>query len=214
MKNLSIIFAFLIFFASCGPSKQEQQAMLDQTKNEILDSILKLKQRADSLADAVKRLKDSTAQAEETHRAIEDSLNTNINSQRWIYKQKSDPNKSLVATLNSVDDSLTIQVLDYISNANHYGEIFFYCEKIKLYEGFFRGKNSIQIKVDNSPAREYVVVESGVDCVKIRNLYTYVSDIKYLLQHSTNFEICFPTTDGWKTYQFIPEDVLNLNNAQ
>ena len=93
-------------------------------------------------------------------------------------------------------------------------EINFYCDKIQLNSGLLRGKSSIQVKFDKSRAIEYVIVENGVDCAKIRNLYTYVQDFKNSLLKSKDFEICFPTSDGWKTYQFSPEKVLDFEDAK
>lgn len=210
MKNsLIIIFAAICFAVSCGLSAQEQQAMVEKAKSEVRDSIERAKRMADSIVQAKNDKRDSIAKEDEKRQAIEDSLNTNANSQRWVYEIRIGMNKTVIATLKSVDDSLLIKVTNGYDN-----DIFFYCDKIRLNIGFFRKKNTVQIKFNTSPAREYVVVESGVDCVKIRNLYSYVSDIKYSFQKSTDFEICFPTTDGWRTYQFSPEEVLNFENAQ
>lgn len=213
MKNsIIIIFAAICFAVSCGPSAQEQQAMVEKAKSEIRDSIERAKRMADSIVKSRNDKRDSIAKEEEKRQAIEDSLNTNVNSRRWVYVIKK--NNEKIASLRSVDDSLTIKVLYRPTSNGVHSDIFFYCDKIRLYAGFFRSKNSVQIKFNNSPAREYVVVENGIDCVKIRNLYSYVREIKYNFQKSTDFEICFPTSDGWKTYQFSPEEVLNFENVQ
>ncbi len=207
MDKCFIVLLLFLFYLSCGPSAQEQQAMQEKAKNEIRDSIARVKFIADSINQLNRQRMDSVVREENRQQKIEDSLNTNANSQRWVYEKRNDYQQTIVATLKSVDDSLTIKVLNN-------GDICFYCDKIRLYQGFFRKKNSIQAKFNKSRALEYVVVESGIDCVKIRNTYTYVSDFKNYLKRSNDFEICFPTTDGWKNYQFNPEEVLNFSNVQ
>ncbi|MBO7595764.1 MAG: hypothetical protein J6T70_01810 [Bacteroidales bacterium] len=213
-NSIIIIFAAICFAVSCGPSAQEQQAMVEKAKSEVRDSIEHAKRMADSIVKSRNDKRDSIAKEEEKRQAIEDSLNTNVNSRRWVYEKRNDPKQTIIATLKSEDDSLTIQVLDYLVNGMRGNEINFYCDKLHLNSGLFRGKSSIQVKFDKSRAIEYVIVENGVDCAKIRNLYTYVQDFKKSLLKSKDFEICFPTSDGWKTYQFSPEEVLNFENVQ
>ncbi|MBR4676579.1 MAG: hypothetical protein IKO99_01100 [Bacteroidales bacterium] len=200
--------AAILLVVSCGPSAQEQQAMLEKAKNEVRDSITRIKNRVDSLHQIELIKKDSVRKSEERRQVIEDSLNNNANSQKWIYEFRGTNER--IATLKSVDDSLTIKVLDRM----HYNDIYFYCDKIKLNDGFFRKKNIIQVKFNKSRAIEYVVVANGIDCVKLKNMYSYVHDFKKDLQNSCDFEICFPTTDGWKNYQFSPDSVLDFNKAQ
>ena len=85
-KKIRLILAAILLVVSCGPSAQEQQAMLEKAKNEVRDSITRIKNRVDSLHQIELIKKDSVRKSEERRQVIEDSLNNNANSQKWIYE--------------------------------------------------------------------------------------------------------------------------------
>lgn len=207
-----LLICISIFFYACSPSDKDQQAMLDNAKNNARDSIERIKRTVDSINREQKRLKDSANKAEEQIQHREDSLNNTPNSQRWIYEVKQSTQEIRVGTLNSSDNKLTVKVMDKKANYGHTYEIYFYCDNIKLTAGLFRGKSTLQLKINGGRSIEFVIVESGICCAKIRNLYQYTSDFKNYLQEANYFEICLPTTEGWTTFQFTPERVLDMEN--